>query len=100
MKTSVSPMTPTRNRRSPTTHRGKVLAADACPQCGAIMLERRGTLKLPVNGEKGSVPSALHLRCQNCDEVVLRLSDVGMRSVSIARSTASSLPMTSARSLQ
>ena len=28
-----------------------------------MMVERRSALKLPVNGEEVSVPSALHLRC-------------------------------------
>jgi putative zinc finger/helix-turn-helix YgiT family protein len=39
------------------------------------MLERRSLLKLPVNGEEVSVPSARHLRCPTCDEIVLRFSD-------------------------
>lgn len=51
------------------------MADDACPQCGTMMSERRSALKLPVNGEEVSVPSALHLRCSRCDEVVLRFSD-------------------------
>ncbi len=55
--------------------RRRVLADEACPQCGTMMTERRTTLKLPVNGEDVSVPSALHLRCPKCDEVVLRFSD-------------------------
>jgi putative zinc finger/helix-turn-helix YgiT family protein len=39
------------------------------------MVERRLALKVPVNGEDVSVPSALHLRCPKCDEVVLRFSE-------------------------
>ncbi len=39
------------------------------------MFERRSALKVPVNGEDVSVPSALHLRCPKCDELVLRFSD-------------------------
>lgn len=39
------------------------------------MVEKRGTLRLPVNGEEISVPSAAHLRCPNCGEVVLRFQD-------------------------
>jgi putative zinc finger/helix-turn-helix YgiT family protein len=39
------------------------------------MAERRSALKVPVNGEEISVPSALHLRCPECDEIVLRFSD-------------------------
>jgi len=39
------------------------------------MAEARGRLRLPVNGEDVSVPSALHLRCPKCREIVLRLED-------------------------
>jgi len=39
------------------------------------MVERRSALKLPVNGEEVSVPSAVHLRCPKCQEIVLRFSD-------------------------
>jgi putative zinc finger/helix-turn-helix YgiT family protein len=53
----------------------RALADNACPRCGTMMAERRSALKLPVNSEEVSVPSALHLRCPRCDEVVLRLSD-------------------------
>jgi putative zinc finger/helix-turn-helix YgiT family protein len=55
--------------------RQRALADDACPRCGTMMTERRSGLKLPVNGQDVSVPSALHLRCPKCDEVVLRFSD-------------------------
>ena len=39
------------------------------------MKERRGRLRLPVNGEDVLVPSALHLRCPGCGETVLRFED-------------------------
>lgn len=39
------------------------------------MLERRATLRLPVNGEDIAVPSAAHLRCPKCGEILLRLQD-------------------------
>ena len=39
------------------------------------MVDKRGTLRLPVNGEEISVPSAAHLSCPKCDEVVLRFQD-------------------------
>ncbi len=55
--------------------RGQALADDACPACGTAMIERHGTLRLPVNGEEIAVPSARHLRCPKCDEVVLRFED-------------------------
>ena len=48
-------------------------AADACPECGATMLERRGLLRLPVNGEDVAAPRVRHLRCPRCHEVVLRM---------------------------
>jgi putative zinc finger/helix-turn-helix YgiT family protein len=51
------------------------LASDACPACGTGMEEKRGRLRLPVNGEEISVPSAAHLRCPRCGKVVLRFED-------------------------
>jgi putative zinc finger/helix-turn-helix YgiT family protein len=39
------------------------------------MTERRGRLRIPVNGEETVVPSASHLRCPQCGEVVLRFED-------------------------
>jgi hypothetical protein len=39
------------------------------------MLETRGRLRLPVNGEEITVPSAAHLKCPKCYEVVLRAQD-------------------------
>lgn len=39
------------------------------------MVEKRGRLTLPVNGEEIAVPSATHLRCPKCHEVVLRYQD-------------------------
>lgn len=60
---------------APRTGGRGTLADDACPRCGTMMAERRLTLKLPVNGEEVSVPSAAHLRCPKCDEIVLRFSD-------------------------
>jgi len=58
-----------------TPGRGRTLPDDACPSCGATMVERRGTLRLPVNGEEIGVRSAAHLKCPNCGEVVLRYQD-------------------------
>jgi putative zinc finger/helix-turn-helix YgiT family protein len=49
------------------------LPADACPDCGAMMCERRGLLHLPVNGEDVAAPDVPHLRCPRCREVVLRM---------------------------
>jgi putative zinc finger/helix-turn-helix YgiT family protein len=37
-----------------------------------MMKEARRRLKLPINGEEITVPSASHLKCLNCGEVVLR----------------------------
>jgi hypothetical protein len=39
------------------------------------MVERRGVLRLPANGEEISVPSAVHLGCPKCGEIVLRFQD-------------------------
>lgn len=65
----------TRSQEVPAPRRGRVLSDDACPACGTELIERRGTLRLPVNGEEISVPSAAHLRCPKCGEIVLRFQD-------------------------
>ena len=39
------------------------------------MVEKRGALRLPVNGEEITVPSSLHLSCPKCGEIVLRFQD-------------------------
>jgi putative zinc finger/helix-turn-helix YgiT family protein len=58
-------------RRKKTTAKKVVLAANACPACGTGMVQKRGTLRLPVNGEEMAVPSSAHLSCPKCGEVVL-----------------------------
>ena len=32
-------------------------------------------MRLPVNGEEVTVPSASHLKCPNCDQVILRFHE-------------------------
>jgi putative zinc finger/helix-turn-helix YgiT family protein len=64
-----------KNPRPPGRRRGQAPADDACPTCGTKMVERRGRLRLPVNGEEMTVPSARHLSCPKCNEVVLRFED-------------------------
>jgi hypothetical protein len=39
------------------------------------MAERRGLLRLPINGEEIAVPAVAHLSCPKCSEVVLRFQD-------------------------
>jgi putative zinc finger/helix-turn-helix YgiT family protein len=58
--------------RHATARRKGMLRDNACPTCGTTMVEKRGTLRLPVNGEDIAVPSAAHLACPKCGEVVLR----------------------------
>ena len=55
--------------------RGRVRPDDACPSCGTMMKEARGRLKLPINGEEVAVPSASHLKCPKCGEIVLRFQE-------------------------
>ena len=55
--------------------RGRVLGSDACPSCGTPMMEKRATMRLPVNGEEIAVPSAAHLSCPKCGEILLRYQD-------------------------
>jgi putative zinc finger/helix-turn-helix YgiT family protein len=68
-------MSKRRGNKTPATRRARALPDDACPACGAKLNEQRGRLKLPVNGEEISVPSATHLKCRKCGEVVLRFGD-------------------------
>jgi putative zinc finger/helix-turn-helix YgiT family protein len=39
------------------------------------MIQRRATLRWPVNGEEISVPGCTHLRCRACGEVLLRMDE-------------------------
>jgi len=69
-------MKKTRSQKDPgVRRRGRVLPDDACPVCGTKMVEKRSTLRLPVNGEEIAVPHAAHLSCAKCGEVVLRFQD-------------------------
>lgn len=63
------------SRSASQASRGRVLPDDACPNCGTRLLEKRGRLRLPVNGEEISVPSARFLRCPKCGEIVLGFQD-------------------------
>jgi putative zinc finger/helix-turn-helix YgiT family protein len=68
-------MKKTSSQKAPATQHRRVLPDDACPTCGTNMVEKRGTLRLPVNGEEISVPYAVHLNCPKCAEIVLRFQD-------------------------
>lgn len=68
-------MKKTRSQNVPLARRGRVLPDNACSACGTTMVETRGKLRLPVNGEEIAVPTASHLSCPKCHEVVLRLED-------------------------
>ena len=57
------------------TERGRLVTDNACPECGALMREKQGSLKFPVNGEEITVPQSPHLSCPKCHEVVLRFDD-------------------------
>ena len=65
----------TPDHRTIRARRASDLPADACPGCGSTMSEKRGRLRFPVNGEEILVPSASHLRCPGCGEIVLRFED-------------------------
>jgi putative zinc finger/helix-turn-helix YgiT family protein len=65
----------TSSKNGHATRRGRVLPNDACPRCGTIMKEARSRLKLPINGEEITVPSASHLKCPKCGEIVLRFQE-------------------------
>src|SRR2546430_17071982 len=77
-----------RNQRATAARRARVLPDGACPVCATEMVDRRGTLHLPINGEEIAVPSAVHLRCPKCDGVVLRFQDskrLGVDAIAIYR---------------
>jgi putative zinc finger/helix-turn-helix YgiT family protein len=59
----------------PRTPRGRLLADNACPECGTTMREKQGSLKFTVNGEEIAVAQSPHLSCPKCREVVLRFDD-------------------------
>jgi putative zinc finger/helix-turn-helix YgiT family protein len=62
-------------RPKSTRRRRAAAATDACPTCGTPLVEKRATLRLPVNGEEIAVPAAAHLSCPKCGEVLLRYQD-------------------------
>jgi len=62
-------------RKTSLVRRPRALRSDACPACGTTLVEKRASLRLPVNGEEIAVSSALHLRCPKCGEIVLRYRD-------------------------
>ena len=59
----------------PRTQRGRLLADNACPECGTPMREKQGSLKFLVNGEEIAVAQSPHLICPKCHEVVFRFDD-------------------------
>lgn len=65
----------TSSQKTRSARRGRVLSDDACPECGTQMVNKRGTLRLPINGEEVAVAAAAHLRCPRCGEIVLRFQD-------------------------
>jgi len=68
----------TSSQRVGSADKAVVLPSDACPVCGSPMREKRGKLKLSVNGEDVPVPAAAHLTCLRCHEIVLRLDEARM----------------------
>jgi putative zinc finger/helix-turn-helix YgiT family protein len=58
--------------------RGRLVADNACPECGTPMAEKQASLKFPVNSEEIDVPASSHLSCPKCREVVLRFADARM----------------------
>ena len=64
-----------RSQKRASARRRRVLPDNACTTCGVALVERRGRLSLPVDGEDISVPSSAHLGCPKCGEVVLRFQD-------------------------
>jgi putative zinc finger/helix-turn-helix YgiT family protein len=68
-------MTKAVTRNDTRTAGRRVVPNDACPRCGTIMREARGRLKVPINGDEVAVPSASHMKCPKCGEIVLRFQE-------------------------
>jgi putative zinc finger/helix-turn-helix YgiT family protein len=84
-------MTKTRSSKGDAPRRGRMLPDDACPACGTPMIEKRKTLRLPVNGDEITVPSSTHLSCPKCARSCFACrtpsGSARMRSLAIGRST-------------
>ncbi len=79
------------------------LPDNACPVCGETMAATSGTLRLPVNGEEIPVPSAVHLHCPKCGEIVLRYQDskrLGEDAIDIYRQRHGLLPAGEIRAIR
>ncbi len=46
-----------------------------CVECGSLMKDVSGKLDFPVNGENISVSGMTFLKCQKCQEIILRLDE-------------------------
>ena len=46
-----------------------------CVECGSLMKDATGKLDFPVNGEDISVSGMTFLKCQKCQEIILRLDE-------------------------
>jgi len=93
----------TSNRPGSKAKHAVVLPHNACPECGMTMKEKRGRLKLPVNGEEITVPGATHLSCPKCREIVLRFDDarrLRQRALEIYRATYGLLTADEIRSIR
>jgi putative zinc finger/helix-turn-helix YgiT family protein len=73
MKTKASPVK--RHKKATARVKPVVLPDDACPSCGTMMIERRASLRYPVNGERVAVPLVTHLRCPKCAQKMFRYDD-------------------------
>jgi putative zinc finger/helix-turn-helix YgiT family protein len=63
-----------RRRASRTARR--TAPPESCPACGGRMVERRGTLRMNVNGTSIAVPRLEHLGCSKCHEAILDVEQV------------------------
>ena len=50
---------------------------NACTTCGALMRPHRGSLTLPVNGERIRVPGCSYLLCPSCGETITDFEETG-----------------------
>ena len=73
----------------------------ACPNCSTLLQEKRGRLKLPLNGGKIALADSRYLSCSSCHEVIRRFDDArklgDARLAAIGAGTAFSVRMKSVR---
>ena len=64
-----------KKRRIKATSKADSILKNSCPACGHEMKEAKRDLLFPINGEEITVTGVTHLRCPECNEILLRLDE-------------------------